>query len=324
MTPPPSLLPGRRARSWAAVAVVVAAGLLVGCESFFIPDAEPVEPGLVVDGAFSADSAWAVRVTRLRVLGQSRPGPAPDGFTVADAAVEVRPEGGGSPVPLSHVGGGRYEGPEGLGPVPGGSYRLVVTHPSLGRAEAVGRAPAPPVFEVGPAEEVDPGDEGPRKEYRFRLRLRGDGAGLAVALSQVQPPYEGETDRRPRLRPVPFSSDDPDLRAYFFDVGPVRTYASFYEGAVLRSDVRAGEWRDITVTALTSRHQEAGDEVVVRVVALDPDLRDHLYTRSLQEQYEGDPFADPAPLASNVEGGRGVFGGYTQRAVVVSLAATEP
>lgn len=303
-------------------AVLAAVTVLAGCESFFLPDSPSVDSRIVVDGAFSADSTWSIGLSRLRLLGEERSAPAPAGFTVEDAEVTVRPDGG-TPIPLRHVGGGRYLGPKGVRPVPGTTYRLVADHPTLGRAEAVGRSPDGPEVEVGPARVVGTDDRTgtPFAEVQFTLRVRGAGSGasFAVSLSQVQPPYEGEIDRTARRRTVPFSSDDPDLRAYFFDIGPVRTYATLPEGAVLRTTVAEGEWREIVVTALTTQYPESGDDLFVRVTAIDVALRDHLYSRSLQEQYEGDPFANPAPLLSNVEGGLGVFGGYAQRTSTIPL-----
>lgn len=302
---------------------VVSAALLAGCESYFVPEAPETEPRLVVDGAFSTDSAWVVRVTRLRLLGETRTEPAPGGFTVTDADVVVTPEGGGPTVPLQHVGAGRYVGPAGVRPEPGRAYRLAVFHSTLAPATATGQAPSPPAFEVGPAEYLGDRDGyEPTATYRFRLRVRGVGsdASFAVALSQSRPGFEGETNPVVRPRPVAFSSDDPDLRAYFFDVGPIQTYTSFYGGgAVLRAEVPDGEWREIVVTATTTRFPESGRELFVHVTAISKVLRDHLYTRSLQEQYDGDPLAGIAPLSSNVKGGLGVFGGYTQRTQSVLL-----
>lgn len=317
----------RRMRSTArrvlAVVGVLQAVFLVGCESYFIPEAPETVPRLVVDGAFSTDSTWSVSVTRLRLLGETRTEPAPGGYTVTDADVVVTPARGALTIPLRHVGAGRYLGPPDIRPEPGQSYRLVVAHPTLGMTSATGEAPVPPTFETSPAEFLGDRDNyEPTSTYRFRLRIRGAGqaASFVVAVSQARPGFVGEIDGSVRPRPVAFSSDDPDLRAYFFDVGPVQTYTSFYGGgAVLRAEIPEGEWRDIVITATATRFPESGRDLFVHVTAISEALRDHLRTRSLQEQYEGDPFAGVAPLSSNVEGGLGVFGGYTRRTQSVPL-----
>lgn len=308
----------------ARLALALVAVLASGCESFFLPDAPEAESRVVVDGAFSPDSVWSVRLTRLRLLGEERPGPAPEGYVVGDATVVVTSQSGdGASLVLGHVGGGRYESPSGTGPVPGTTYGLVVDHPTLGRASATGMAPAAPAFDVSPAVYVD--DEGaasePTERHRFRITLHGtgDGVSYAVAVRQRRPAYDGEIDASVRLRPVPFTSDDPDLRAYYFDVGPVRTFTRFNDGAVLRVPVPAGATREIELLATATRFPESGDEFVVEVTAVNGSLREFLYTLSLQDQYGRDPFVGPVPLASNVEGGLGIFDGFTRSTHTVAL-----
>lgn len=305
---------------WLTLAAL--APLVTGCESFFLPDAPPSESQLVVDGTFSPGGPWSIGLTRLRLLGEESPGPAPEGYTVDDAAVTVRTVGGGV-VALEPVGGGRYVAPGGAGASPGRAYELVVEHPDLGRATASGAAPEHPSFEVSPAAYVDAGGNTlePTARYRFRITVRGGeaGVGYALAVRQRRPAYEGETDSSVRLRSVPFTSDDPDLRAFYFDVGPVRTYTYFTEGAILRVPVPPGTSREIELVATATEYPESGDEFVVEVLALSPSLREYLYTLSLQDQYGQDPFVGAVPIASNVEGGLGVFDGFSRATRTVPI-----
>lgn len=63
-------------------------------------------------------------------------------------------------------------------------------------------------------------------------------------------------------------------------------------------------------------------EVIVTLKEISEPLFNYQTTAALQNNLEGDPFAEPVPVFNNVENGYGVFGGYSQKSYPMTVEFT--
>ncbi len=130
------------------------------------------------------------------------------------------------------------------------------------------------------------------------------------------------------VQPLTFSSADQALRQSFdrldvavdIDVDVDQGQRTFFGRALFRDALFAGTTREIPLDLLLFDTGEAEqDPVVVTLAVLDDDYVRYQQTLALQDVTGDNPFAEPVRIHSNVEGGLGVFAGYTSSSVVVDI-----
>ena len=320
--PPVLPLLSRRAASGARGlgAVALAALLLVGCDfEVTVPiDVPELEPALVVYAFPSPDSAWAVRVGRTRPLSERAAGPRVENAEVRlyedGALVETLVYDGGDPDgpdPSAFEPLAVYRSAAGLRPRVGPTYRVEVTAPGLPPASGETRLPDPPVATVS-----DAPAPGPPGSQRRRLRVTlddptGEDVYELALLSRIR--YEGFPDAPEQFRF--FSSPSPSFRSGYeiLDVdvaGGVDT--DFCCGVVFRDRLFDGRRTafEITYDAFFS-NPDAEETLSVLMIRVSPEYADHEIRRAQQRENVDNPFAEPSPLYSNVQGGHGVVAGFT-------------
>lgn len=319
-------------------ALLAALALLAGCETFVEPDPADYDPVLDVRAVFEPGVPWSVDVA-LTVPINGEPSRFPWGVPTATVTVTADD---GTAVVLPRVPGDEFR--QGLyGAVP--IYRSGLTPIDA------------PAFEDGPAPEAGraytlrveaPGYPPVVARSRAPLALGHD----AAFVSGWERRDGGTVDGRPvvtyddvaldvRLAPVPGgvypllsftaveTEEDADgvRRRYgcstsFFTGAPVLREATFVE------DVQAGARRRLfeaflDADALGPRpfrvevEHPCGEVIRAEVAAASPEFYLAVRTRARAEAAERNPFAEPVPAYSNVEGGAGLFAGLTRRWVAV-------
>lgn len=315
---------------------IILMAAVAACDSFFAAevDAEPPDPAprLVVHSMFTPDSIWAVIVTRTaRPYEVSRGGrPVP---YVDNATVEIL-EGGRVLDTLRFVSKlchDRFDGDEcysfrtykspphyrsvsGLRPEPGVTYGLRVSAPGLPTITAEGAAPAqPPAAEARVVEQWSEPDGG----------LRNFMAKISVALTD--PPDEsnyyfltmedsGYGSSLGRTAGQEFYTSDPILvesarSSYDVELDGDRIFYTYFDDALLNG-------RAHTFTLTVNVGWSSGSRTVIHsrgpyMASVSHALYLYQSTYSLHREVQRNPFAEPVEVYSNVEGGYGIFAGYT-------------
>jgi hypothetical protein len=313
--------------------------LLAACdfEQVIDLDVPPYQPRLVVASFPQPDSVFTVRVGRsvsaLEPIGPWGSGPG----EVRDARVVLLAEDGafldslryvppGGSTPWEPSGEGSYRSVRGLRPEAGRTYHLEVRAPGYPTAAATTTIPHPVPVEVvsGGSVSVPPyGGWVPRVHVTV-----ADPPGARVYVIEVNERVVGR-DRHP----LQFSSADPLLRANLETLddavdlnidGRQPDRRTYYGTAYVRNSAFAGGSR----TFLLDLHGEAlsapqpsppNRSVVVTLHTLSADYVRYQQTLALQRRDEGNPFAEPVRLHSNVRGGLGVFAGYASHTVTVPV-----
>ena len=250
-----------------------------------------------------------------------------------DAAVELRDASGRVVERFRALGArsvgnngyvGYYRPRLGFRPLPGQAYTLRATLPGLETAESTLTLPAPAVVESA-AYAPRAGGGGSPQDFRGRLTvaLRDDPAAANYYLA-----YARALDAQGQPGPwSPLEMDDDDQGSGFgigqFQLStPRRQYARLFPFAdtdangqrlTLAADVRFRA----NCFGGASCPPPAFIEVVVSTITAD--AYEFYLSRRRYDDSDGNPFAEPAPLTSNVRPGYGLFGGATDVAVRIRL-----
>lgn len=292
-------------------------------------DLPPYDPKITLGAYPTPDSVFTARVGRTTSASEPRAYDVAD-LLVADAAVVLFDGEGGFLDSLSYyepfgtAGLATYRSGRGLRPQPGQTYRLRIDAPGLPSAEATTRLPDPvPVsarfvrylelesYNV-PAARLAVTLTDPPGEQVYSLSVS----------SQNQTPGGGSS---PLINP--FESDDPALRRSFeeidlavdFDIDLNRN--EIYDRALFRDVLFEGQTREFTLDVVLFAFNEQGevDDLVVTLATISDDYVRYQQTLALQLANEDNPFVEPVRIHTNVEGGLGVFAGYSTASARVPL-----
>lgn len=199
-------------------------------------------------------------------------------------------------------------------PVQGQTYALKVSAPSLPALEGSGSTPAPVVPRVVSVRYI--GASGTGMQYRtYDLEMEiPDPAGPSFYRLWFGSTVNlGDQDRDIVTL---FCSSDPLLRQTLVEVNASNGTACFHrEGALFSGESFDGQTRRITVRLNTF---ESYDQTL-HLEHLSEDAYRFERTRRLAELVDGNPFAEPLDLYTNLRGGLGVFAGHTETQVTVVL-----
>jgi hypothetical protein len=307
-----------------ALLLVALAALAAGCETFAEADPTDHDPVLTTSLVFRPGVPWSLVVGRTVALGDTtRPGDA----VVTDAVVTITSDEGAVLV-LPHVGEGRYGAalrpfepgeavnPDSLfedGPAPeaGRTYALRIVAPGFPTATATSRAPLPATVTaeaVGGWEPERPGEPGtPYSDPVVSVLITPSEPDARYAVSVTHSP----SGLRGGYSPGTFYTDAPLLRQ--------ATFVEDFGGGVRRRwlsafvDLDALGGAPFTVEV----EQVRTDTVGVTVLAASPAYFEAERQAARRRSAETNPFAEPVPAYSNLDGGVGLFAGGSETRVVV-------
>lgn len=295
-------------------------------------------PVLVVGGEFNPDSIWSVKISKSRAIGGSVT--AAELF-IQDATVMILGESGQSET-LVHTGDGVFQSPSGTHPVAGELYRLDVTSPGFESVYSISHAPRlQSAFVDIQAVNTEFPDQ-PRYRLRFSVTDLPSKSYYRALIDQVVPSCRderGDLDWYDEPEGVPaysyginFNSPEPS----FYDdattldeppnvldqYGSGRFRAAYFSDRLFEDDVREFE--------IFVRPHIFETEPVPRfrlvISSLSEEIVLHERSFTLQDEYlfGSDPlFGNPINIYSNIEGGLGIFSGYTNNSYRIDADGNE-
>lgn len=314
---------------------VVLVWVCVGCETVVEIDPPAYSSELVATSHFSPDSAWSL------LLHQSLPiGSREDASKeyVSGAAVRIL-NTTGIIDSLEYRGNGWYRSVLGHYPVVGNRYTLLVDVAGESGLKATSIAPLPPAIIDSSIERLGPpvkiNDYGLfRSTYRVRIRF----------LDPAGPNYYrlGIYEYRPN-QDVGFVENVPDsvYRILKIDTPDPRWYCTYQESYLGTAEIDTGDgdtdcysakitdrlfdgreysWTGVLFVEFwggTFEGYPEPDEFMVLLSSLSEDYFE--YQRTLPYNVYVSEFDEPVRVYSNVEGGLGIFAGYTNTRVVLPL-----
>lgn len=262
---------------------------------------EEVTPRIVVNSLIRPDSTLLVNVSHsLNVLDQA------DIQPLTNASVKLFDGNGNFIEDLVHVGDGDFRSPSNLIPVTGNTYRINVTNSGYENVQALTAVPTPLVPVV-----LDTITTVIAQEDVFKVKVRiqdpsASGDHYVVRFYQVYDDYIYDNfgniiDTVQQFDGLWFSTNS----VYFEDAGEIfdtrRMQFSrdvLYNGQTIDVEFFLPMWMEST-TSIYMSFSHASEEY-------------YLFNRSydLYQTTDGDPFAQPVQIYSNVGGGIGIFAGY--------------
>ena len=297
-------------------------------------DAPDYTPRLVVGAFPAADSVFVVSV------GESVSAFEPGGYffgdlAVTDAAVRLLGENGDvldvlDYVPVSSDFGEQraYRARNGTRAQAGQAYTLEASAPGFPSARASTRLPDPVPFTVRyeGTTETDP-DYGARRA-RLVVAFEDPPGDQTYALSVLGTYRDGNGVLRSFRNS--FTSTDPVLRRGYGEVDAAVDFdieadgARYFERAYFRDRLVSEQAYEVALEAFLWTYSPDPDDrldaFTVRLSVLGEDYVTYQQTLELQRQNDGNPFAEPVRVHSNVDGGLGVFSGTASSQVQVSIA----
>jgi hypothetical protein len=285
--------------------------LLPACEQLVSLDVPATPDRLVVNGFFNPDSTWSVSLYRSAPPEDTVD---PASQYVSDAWVVVRAEGGGVVDTLHHVGGGTYRA--GTRPEEGRTYTLEVDAPGFGPVLARSQAPEATALTACEAAELEV-DDLFSQQLAFTI---DDGAGSQIRRLTLTAARSGCVTSA-CLKQARFRSQDTVLRESFggidmpyFRRSPENEYRGF---AVFADEAFEGREHALDLRIDERAGSLATSQFMLTITTVSDDY--YRYHRTLIEQQAaaGNPLSEPVRVYSNVEGGLGVFAGFTNRTVPI-------
>ena len=303
--------------------------LCLGCETVVevAPPEYDSEP--VVTSFFSPDSAWSV--TMHSSLGATIKRDATREY-ISDASVMIM-NGANTVDILSYRGNGRYISSTGGLPATGTQYTLRVDFPGNPSIQATSAAPSPVVISDYSIQALDPSSS--RTKYQLRI-VFSDMPGMnfyrigvyrrvwnPITTNEIVVPdsiYETIwiEDFPPGWSCGYFSDDVADVDPT--DVGGVSGGLPCEEFVVTDRlfDGRDYSWNGTTSNSFLDEDEIGRKEFRLVISSLSEDY--YRYLQSLERDFFYDPLTqEPFPMYSNVNGGLGVFAGYTNTNLILPM-----
>ncbi len=260
--------------------------ILLGCESILEIELERPDPEIVVTSVFTENRPWEVAIKRTVGIQEN----ALHSSIIDDAIVTIDGSDG-SFLELIHKGGGLYYGDTSL-PQSGVVYRLKVKADGFRSVEATDQIPAPARI---------PSVQRQQNEGRSEITLF-DEAGMenyyAISIlsqsmywqrfSVLNPELDNQMKRLAIQDPFSPYADQPDVPIALIHDRP-------FDGKHFNLSLSTYDW-------------ERNSTTYVRAVS--KAYYDYFLSKIVQKNAESLTIVEPAPVRSNINGGRGIFAGY--------------
>ncbi len=301
--------------------------LLSACETVLEVDPPSYESEIAMISKFSPDSIWSARITKTLPIGSLRD--TSDAY-VTDATVLVYREQS-LVARLVHDGGedAWYASPQLRKPKANVSYRIVVEVPGFRPISAFSMAPSPPILLNTEMSKLSPTDVSDDTEYVVSFRLENRPSlnyySFGIFLGFPRP---NSSDRSFYwIQSLPMRHDSPNWFCSFRDaLNPVSISNRIDIDCILGifSDRYVNGQvfdYDVKVSISSDAGNFEGANLILFVMALSPEYME--YHGSLEDQEDFDGFGEPANIYTNLDGGRGIFAGYSSSHRIFNLEAIE-
>lgn len=289
-----------------------------GCTKYIDFEGDDATPRLVVNGLVTPDSP--VSVTLSNSVGYLNDG---DIERQVDGVVTLRDGDGALIEVLQHTGNGVYSGSTDA--TAGARYRIEVDHPGFESVSADDRVPLPvTILSLDTSTVLVDNFFGPEEGLEFRFRFADPSGEANFYLLEVfqrieyyidfifDPNNQGQLIpdtvwyTQPVWESVFMSSSDQVIASENSGfLGDAQSFGSkFYFSDALFD----GTTREFTVRGSTGESWAEGTQYRLRLSSLSEAY--YLYRQTLRsfDNTNGDPFAQPVQVYSNIFGGLGIFG----------------
>jgi len=300
--------------------------ICVSCETIVEVDSPEYDSEPVITSFFSSDSTWSVTMHRslgasakLNVLREH----------ISDASVMIM-EGSNMADILRYQGDGRYVSTTGVLPVSGIKYTLRVESPTISSIQATSIAPLPvqvtnySIEPLAPSLHGFSSESNPSLRYQFRVTF-SDMTGsnyYRIGVYRFVPNRYGleESDPDSVYSQIWFGEYSTGWSCGYFDEVEVEIDPVNGAGAVGREVICTefvvtdrlfdGKNYSWSGTTYDLSRNNGRNELLLIISSLSEDYYEYLKSVERNEFY--DPLTqEPSPIYSNVNGGLGVFAGYT-------------
>jgi hypothetical protein len=264
-----------------------------GCELLVDIDVPLDHQSITLNSYFSPDSLWSARLKLNRHILSNDP------FAAVEDAVIVVYENGNPIDTLGHHGMGQYRSDTGR-PVAGRHYEIKAFTEQFPTVKSSSYIPLPAqnlhvdIHELHrdannvPYTDIDISftDDGNEKNY-YKISF--------IIQNQI---FDAQGNLVTRSNPFPFklaseSEDDSGIG---------------YDEIILSDVLFNGQEHKMK---LETYGQVTGQKIIISVSSLSQDYYDYKQTGNLQQETTGDPFAQPVNVYNNIQGGFGIFAGYS-------------
>ncbi|MCY4674352.1 MAG: DUF4249 family protein [Bacteroidetes bacterium] len=296
----------------------------LGCETIVEVDPPEYDSEPVVTSFFSPDSIWSV--TMHRSLGITVKRDATREY-ISDASVRIM-DGSNMVDILSYQGNGRYVSGTGGSPSYGTQYTLQVDFPGQASIQATSAAPSPVVISDYSIEYRPPEfDIIPVSRYQLKI-VFSDMPGINFyrigVYRRVRNQYASdETDPDSVYRTISFDGLTPGWSCgYFTDIAdPIDPGggSGLSCGEFVVTD-RLFDGKDYSWSGTTLNVSDEIGKKELRLIISSLSEDYYKYFQSLERNVFHDPLIEePFPMHSNVNGGLGVFAGYTNTNLILPM-----
>ena len=302
--------------------------LLSSCQTVIEIDPPDYESELSIVSKFSPDSTWSAFITRTLPIGtldDSR-----SSFFLENATVKIYEED----ILIDRL---LYEGDQGwyvssrfTKPETNVPYRIEVEVPDYPLLSATSMAPSPPTISGAEISRLDAEYPEWSVEYlvKFRLEPSPSSEGIYYSFSTFFGVLEDE---------LPGSSEYRLFTGFMYHDSP-RWYCSFTDalnpfsvpvgdnyyctiGIFSEQAVKAPTIDLAVRTGLSDLPENQDASLILITMALTPEYVE--YESSIDEYYISDPFGAPPGPYTNIQGGYGIFAGYSTSYLILDLAELE-
>lgn len=287
-----------------ALLMLILAGFGVGCEKEIPFTAEQTKPKLVINSLFTTDSIWKIDLSNsLSIIDNAYPGP------VSGATVEILDENGNLVEALSEVSPGKYESPTQLKPVVGVTYQARAALPNYTTITATNQTPSPiAILSVDTVRVVD-SDGYENMEITVNFQDAPGEENYFVLAMPISGYYTYGTDTTRYSYFSSMQTSDPAV-SQAYDVEPGST--PYYNQLLLSDQLFSGQSYSLKFTVDGYPWSSGGYEdysVDLLFYSCSKEFFRYLVSFEAYKNVEGNPFAQPVQVFSNVENGFGIFAG---------------
>ena len=258
----------------------------MGCQTVINIDPPRYDPELVATSFFAPDSVWSAQIHRSLGITTRRDA----GSEIVDNATVVILSGPDIVDTLSHLGAGLYVSARGRTAEVQTRYTLRVTAPEASPLEGESMAPIPAPITAFSLERAQ--DASSDAAYRLRFRI-------------TDPPGDNYFRYDVCRWNSPFSALSYSASKIYCDHTGFLTDRLFED----RSHTVSATIYLNLIDVGSEEEQSEEEEILLILSTLSEEYYEH--QRAVRGQIGGDWFTEPAPLYSNMDGGLGIFAGYS-------------
>lgn len=267
------------------ILIVLTSVIFFQCEKYIEFDDEIKDPKIVLNSQINPDSSFKVNLTRsLSVIDDG------ELSVIENALVEVYDQNNTFLEQLTYIGDGNYLGMQ--KPSVGQSYSVSAQANNYENVSAITSVPpSVPIIAVD--------------TFSFSDPSRGDLMSISIQFNDpsgdnyyVLEVLEGDTAFGAYYYPMYFTSDDIAL-----DLGN----DNYTSAATFTDELFDGSSKTLEIELQNVSMYV--DYLEIRLTSASKDLYDYERTQEAYQFSNGDPFAQPVQVYSNIEGGFGIFAG---------------